>query len=1239
MKYHTAAQPRFVPAVALLLILVHTGCERRYASESAPPDEAKQRLDWENDLAKTETSIADAAREYFLPKYYYDPDKPAGQGVPDYFQGMDRIVVSPDWTPDTASGPPVQVPVFQLLDHQPDGSTTAATATGETDRSAESAPVPSTGVATPAPPPPNWPAFRVETDPLFTNQEILGRNTWMLWCGGNEGFWDWLGTDSLGFIDLLKLVDSRNRAKRFETGGLINEPGMMQSGGPDERGIWLDIPIDGAAREWREKYLNQTFAQLEKGQHTSQRGLSTNRPAAYGGGYGAGGTSSGSGGMSYGGGEGGGSGEYADYSYDPRYPPPEIYGISSGVVGLRLFPNPYFDAEAADRWNAERYYNDESYWSDPNLVRPYRVGVTCAYCHASFHPLNPPRDVTNPEWEHISGNIGAQYLRIRHAFGNLLTPDNFAYHLLDSQPPGTIDTSLIASDNINNPNTMNAVFNLTQRAVLSLRLPSEQISAASGTQPSIWDLEQGDKPSEAFLKLLESQGLKDVALNSNSQPERLVPRILLDGSDSIGAWGALARVYLNIGTYWEQWQRLHRTVVGFEQQKAFRITDCDRNSVYWNATQDRVAALRDYFLKVSPGMPLLATADGADRLRPLNEPMLREQAKQQKQDYSLLKAQAQSRSVDVSQLRRGREVFARNCIVCHSSIQPEIWHAEMKRAADLNEFWIHNPLQLLENEEYQQWALAEVEKPEFWQLNFLSCDYRVPITLVGTNSGRAMATNALDQNMWDDFASESYQSLPSVGAIEYFDPYDGPEGKQKAFLPRHRVRNDAQAGGGGPGFYRVPTLVSIWATAPFLHNNSLGKFNNDPSINGRLEAFDDAIRKLLWPARRLESSSYNGATAERLKRDHGLIWRTSQDSYLTISGRRLPTLLGPEVAAVMSISERYPWLRDVRPRGLPGGILFLASFLLLYLDSPKQRRIAGCTFLAAGLLAALLAGLYGDAWRGWVYPLGLVSLLSFLLSGLFLLIDYPQALRWLALAALVLGVVSLVLLGFGYDWDWVEYWQSYVSLSWLSWLLWGAFVFLLFAYLAGHLRRYVGTTLIGVVIGGLVIYLAVDNVAATRMTGNLGNVLVYLLPIVAAAVVLLTPDHRELARYFGYATLLLSLAAVVLVCFFAGELGDIRIGPIPQGTPVNLLANANPDADPHDLLKAIKVTVGVLAEIESKHLNPEQAAQLLRDKVAPALMSINKCPDFVMDHGHYYEWFDQMTDDDKHALIELLKTF
>jgi hypothetical protein len=56
-------------------------------------------------------------------------------------------------------------------------------------------------------------------------------------------------------------------------------------------------------------------------------------------------------------------------------------------------------------------------------------------------------------------------------------------------------------------------------------------------------------------------------------------------------------------------------------------------------------------------------------------------------------------------------------------------------------------------------------------------------------------------------------------------------------------------------FYRTPTLVSIWATAPYLHNNSVGLYNGDPSVAGRMAAYEDGMNKLLWPERRLGAGS------------------------------------------------------------------------------------------------------------------------------------------------------------------------------------------------------------------------------------------------------------------------------------------------------------------------------------------------------------------------------------------------
>lgn len=453
----------------------------------------------------------------------------------------------------------------------------------------------------------------------------------------------------------------------------------------------------------------------------------------------------------------------------------------------------------------------------------------------------------------------------------------------------------------------------------------------------------------------------------------------------------------------------------------------------------------------------------------------------------------------MSQLKRGRQVFANNCIACHSSVQPPERDLALTEEAygapgakkDPVELWDHDPGSWLQDKKYIAWAQAAVETPEFWQNNYLSTDYRIPVSLVRTNSARAVATNALGRlagkpgfgHMWEDFSSDSYKKLPFVGEIRYFDPF---EGKEKGFTPKHKPPEGSPLGGGGVGFYRPATLISIWATAPFLHNNSLGLFNNDPSVDGRLDAFDDAIRKLLWPAKRLESSSFNGATAERLKKDHGLIWRTPEVTHLNLPGEQVPQVLAklpflsgltkwythwktnhPIVAAFVS---RFPWL--------PSAILLVAAYL------------------------------------------------------------------------------CFIHLGRTRDPDTAEV-----------------------------LRR------------------------------------------------------KQRTRVLGYSAILVGLIIGVLLYVLDGRLGTVRIGPIPKGTPVNLLANMNPDADQKEIRKTLFLTVETLAEIESKHLSEADGQKLLREKVAPALMSVSKCPDFVMDEGHYFKWFDSMTDEDKNALIELLKTF
>ena len=98
--------------------------------------------------------------------------------------------------------------------------------------------------------------------------------------------------------------------------------------------------------------------------------------------------------------------------------------------------------------------------------------------------------------------------------------------------------------------------------------------------------------------------------------------------------------------------------------------------------------------------------------------------------------------------------------------------------------------------------------------------------------------------------------------------------------------------------------------------------------------------------------------------------------------------------------------------------------------------------------------------------------------------------------------------------------------------------------------------------------------------------------------------------------------------------GYLKIGPVPKGMPINLLANLEPDFG--DLV-ALKMKLGkALLAIHAKNLPPEAArAELI--KAVPQLLAANKCPDFIEDKGHYFG--TDLPDEDKRALIEYMKTF
>jgi len=138
-------------------------------------------------------------------------------------------------------------------------------------------------------------------------------------------------------------------------------------------------------------------------------------------------------------------------------------------------PNPDFNEAAASKWNPDRYYNDPKYYYDQKLVRPYRVGMSCGFCHVGPNPTNPPADPENPKWANLNSNPGAQYFWVDRIF--IWNPRNvqasFVFQLFHTSLPGSLDTSFVSTDYINNPRTMNAVYNVAARLEAGRRFPEK----------------------------------------------------------------------------------------------------------------------------------------------------------------------------------------------------------------------------------------------------------------------------------------------------------------------------------------------------------------------------------------------------------------------------------------------------------------------------------------------------------------------------------------------------------------------------------------------------------------------------------------------------------------------------------------------------------------------------------------------------------------------------------------------
>jgi len=481
---------------------------------------------------------------------------------------------------------------------------------------------------------------------------------------------------------------------------------------------------------------------------------------------------------------------------------PEVFGYPSGVMGFQLFTNKKFDAK---KWSVQKYLDDPA-----SVEPPYLVGMACGLCHISFNPTKPPKDPANPKWENIVSNIGNQYFREGMMVGGLGTPTNsFIFQYLYHQYPGTSETSRYPADFINNPVIINSIYRLGER--LKLAKPERITPAQRDLIKSMY--------ANAGVKEDDPGGALG---GTEAEPTLKVPHVLADGGDSMGLVMASTRVFVNEFMMFDLWSSTTFALNPFDIKESIRknfkpgdfdligTVRKDPNSP-WVLTEKRMPNMA-LFLSTWDSFPL------ADAMEIEREGKVTKNGK----DYL---------TADAAVLTRGKIAFADNCATCHSSKRP-------------------NPMPTDPAAQKMAWRDL-VQRDDFLQDNYLSDDQRYPTSELGTNVLRAMGTNAMAGNTWGQMSSQTYKDLRTpTELVEDHDADGKPVPLYNPLTGKHDIKFTAHK-----SFYRTPTLVSIWATAPYLNNNSVGIYTGDPSVAGRMAAYEDGMAKLLWPETRLGTKS------------------------------------------------------------------------------------------------------------------------------------------------------------------------------------------------------------------------------------------------------------------------------------------------------------------------------------------------------------------------------------------------
>ncbi|HEX2134919.1 MAG TPA: hypothetical protein VHG30_03305 [Microvirga sp.] len=262
----------------------------------------------------------------------------------------------------------------------------------------------------------------------------------------------------------------------------------------------------------------------------------------------------------------------------------------------------------------------------------------------------------------------------------------------------------------------------------------------------------------------------------------------------------------------------------------------------------------------------------------------------------------------------GRQIFTRTCAGCHSSQSG-----------------------LQDRVDYR----ATVPGDPTLRIDFLSHERPVLASRIGTYLGRAMHSNHMASRVWDQYAARDLHDQP-------VDP------TLKEVMK-----------GGGRGYYRPPSLLSVWAQAPFMHNNAIGPevcgkpsnaavdFYSSPYVDANERRLPDA------PA----CVPYDASVEGRYK-----LFKASMEDLLNPS-RRIPKInlvdedIIVDIAPKVQILGREGGLSLKLPKGYPVGLLSnlrykdLIQDVILSRRDPQKLQAKYADLLTVGRFKELESGL------------------------------------------------------------------------------------------------------------------------------------------------------------------------------------------------------------------------------------------------------------------------------------------